>query len=193
MSGLARAPAVAGRHLHPPPGRDPGHLRAHGVGTHRDGARALRSRPRARRARSASGDRQEPARSDPACRLAGGLGYLSEDRKGEGLALPLSIADNVTLTRSPVLRAPRRRSIPGASGGRPRRGRDGCASGRADPGSRCGRSRAATSRRWRSLACSTRRPTSSCSTSPRAASTSRSKAQIYDAIDGAGGGRDGRC
>ncbi len=35
----------------------------------------------------------------PAERLAQGLGYLSEDRKGEGLALPLSVADNVTLTR----------------------------------------------------------------------------------------------
>jgi ribose transport system ATP-binding protein len=35
----------------------------------------------------------------PARRLADGVGYLSEDRKGEGLALPLSIADNVTLTR----------------------------------------------------------------------------------------------
>jgi ribose transport system ATP-binding protein len=45
------------------------------------------------------GERQEPARSDPATRLARGLGYLSEDRKGEGLALPLSVADNVTLTR----------------------------------------------------------------------------------------------
>jgi ribose transport system ATP-binding protein len=35
----------------------------------------------------------------PAERLRRGLGYLSEDRKGEGLALPLSVADNVTLTR----------------------------------------------------------------------------------------------
>ncbi len=35
----------------------------------------------------------------PDARLRRGLGYLSEDRKGEGLALPLSIADNVTLTR----------------------------------------------------------------------------------------------
>ena len=37
------------------------------------------------------------------CTAAGqlmqGLGYLSEDRKGEGLALTLSIADNVTMTR----------------------------------------------------------------------------------------------
>ena len=33
-----------------------------------------------------------------ATRLRQGFGYLSEDRKGEGLALPLSIADNLTLT-----------------------------------------------------------------------------------------------
>src|SRR5207245_10832137 len=35
----------------------------------------------------------------PAIRLLQKLGYLSEDRKGEGLALTLSIADNVTMTR----------------------------------------------------------------------------------------------
>lgn len=35
----------------------------------------------------------------PAKRLSQRLGYLSEDRKGEGLALNLSIADNSTLTR----------------------------------------------------------------------------------------------
>ena len=35
----------------------------------------------------------------PAARLAAGLGYLSEDRKGEGLALGLSLADNITCTR----------------------------------------------------------------------------------------------
>jgi ribose transport system ATP-binding protein len=35
----------------------------------------------------------------PAARLADGFGYVSEDRKGEGLALPLSIADNLTATR----------------------------------------------------------------------------------------------
>jgi ribose transport system ATP-binding protein len=34
-----------------------------------------------------------------AARLGQGFGYLSEDRKGEGLALPLSIADNLTATR----------------------------------------------------------------------------------------------
>ena len=35
----------------------------------------------------------------PVKRLFQRLGYMSEDRKGEGLALPVSIADNVTLTR----------------------------------------------------------------------------------------------
>ncbi len=35
----------------------------------------------------------------PAGQLLQGIGYLSEDRKGEGLAVTLSIADNVTMTR----------------------------------------------------------------------------------------------
>jgi len=35
----------------------------------------------------------------PRARLAAGVGYLSEDRKGEGLALGLSLADNITCTR----------------------------------------------------------------------------------------------
>jgi ribose transport system ATP-binding protein len=34
----------------------------------------------------------------PGTRVRQGFGFLSEDRKGEGLALPLSIADNLTLT-----------------------------------------------------------------------------------------------
>jgi ribose transport system ATP-binding protein len=37
--------------------------------------------------------------ASPARRLAQGVGLLSEDRKGEGLCLPLSIADNLTLSR----------------------------------------------------------------------------------------------
>ncbi|HJT26049.1 MAG TPA: sugar ABC transporter ATP-binding protein [Pyrinomonadaceae bacterium] len=40
-----------------------------------------------------------PGSSTPAMRLIEGLGYLSEDRKGEGLTLNQSIADNVTVTR----------------------------------------------------------------------------------------------
>ncbi len=35
----------------------------------------------------------------PWARLAAGVGYLSEDRKGEGLSLPMSLADNLTCTR----------------------------------------------------------------------------------------------
>jgi ribose transport system ATP-binding protein len=38
-------------------------------------------------------------RGKPAARLREGFGFVSEDRKGEGLALPLSIADNLTATR----------------------------------------------------------------------------------------------
>jgi ribose transport system ATP-binding protein len=37
--------------------------------------------------------------TSPAQRLRQGFGYLSEDRKREGLALPLSVADNLTATR----------------------------------------------------------------------------------------------
>lgn len=40
-----------------------------------------------------------PGRSTPAMRLIEGFGYLSEDRKGDGLTLNQSIADNVTVTR----------------------------------------------------------------------------------------------
>jgi ribose transport system ATP-binding protein len=39
------------------------------------------------------------ARSTPAISLIEGLGYLSEDRKGEGLTLNQSLADNMTATR----------------------------------------------------------------------------------------------
>ena len=38
-------------------------------------------------------------RSTPAMRLLEGVGYLSEDRKGDGLTLNQSLADNVTVTR----------------------------------------------------------------------------------------------
>jgi ribose transport system ATP-binding protein len=38
-------------------------------------------------------------RSTPAMRLIEGLGYLSEDRKGDGLTLNQSLSDNVTVTR----------------------------------------------------------------------------------------------
>ena len=38
-------------------------------------------------------------RSTPAMRLIEGFGYLSEDRKGDGLTLNQSVADNVTVTR----------------------------------------------------------------------------------------------
>ena len=44
--------------------------------------------------------------SSPARRWAQGVGLLSEDRKGEGLALGLSVADNLTLSKLPWLVRP---------------------------------------------------------------------------------------
>lgn len=38
-------------------------------------------------------------KSTPAMHLLQGIGYLSEDRKGDGLALNLSLADNATMTK----------------------------------------------------------------------------------------------
>lgn len=40
-----------------------------------------------------------PSAAKPWTRIKQGAGYLSEDRKGEGLALTLSLADNITFTR----------------------------------------------------------------------------------------------
>ena len=42
--------------------------------------------------------RQVTAGETPSRRIAQRVGYLSEDRKGEGLAMPMSVADNMTLT-----------------------------------------------------------------------------------------------
>ena len=42
--------------------------------------------------------RQRAVAARPAARIRAGLGLLSEDRKGEGLAQQLSIADNLTLS-----------------------------------------------------------------------------------------------
>jgi ribose transport system ATP-binding protein len=49
----------------------------------------------------------EPAPATPARRLAQGVGLLSEDRKREGLAEDLSLADNLTLSKLPLWVDPR--------------------------------------------------------------------------------------
>ena len=46
-----------------------------------------------------AGNSAAARRGSAAERVAQGVGYLSEDRKGEGLALPMSIADNLCATR----------------------------------------------------------------------------------------------
>jgi ribose transport system ATP-binding protein len=61
--------------------------------------RALFGLARPTAGRVGIGARTSALDARPARRLADGLGYLSEDRTGEGLALPLSVADNVTVTR----------------------------------------------------------------------------------------------
>ena len=48
--------------------------------------------------------------ASPSRRWAQGVGMVSEDRKGEGLALNLSIADNLTLSRIPALTSPKGQS-----------------------------------------------------------------------------------
>jgi len=49
--------------------------------------------------------------ASPARRLAQGMGLLSEDRKREGLALSLSVADNLTLSKLPPLVSPRGQAL----------------------------------------------------------------------------------
>jgi ribose transport system ATP-binding protein len=46
------------------------------------------------------------ARASPAGRWSQGVGMVSEDRKGEGLALGMSIGDNLTLSSVPALTSP---------------------------------------------------------------------------------------
>jgi ribose transport system ATP-binding protein len=53
-----------------------------------------------------------PGPASPARRIAQGVGMLSEDRKGEGLALGMSIADNLTLSKlGLVVRSTWQRSV----------------------------------------------------------------------------------
>ncbi|AHG93145.1 ABC transporter related protein (plasmid) [Gemmatirosa kalamazoonensis] len=61
--------------------------------------RALFGLAPAQSGRVTLGGRALALRGAPDRRIDDGFGYLSEDRKGEGLALPLSIADNVCATR----------------------------------------------------------------------------------------------
>ena len=72
--------------------------------------------------RSGAGDGVEqsarPCRSRRAARIAQGVGLLSEDRKGEGLALDQSIADNLTYSRlRPYSRVRLARTLAAAAGG----------------------------------------------------------------------------
>ena len=165
------------RTLHAAARRDPRHRRPDGIGTHRDGARAVRPRAGGVAAPCAS---QAPTRRSDAIAVARAsrqrVGYLSEDRKGEGLALPMSVADNLTLHRLRVVRAARLAATCRSSAAQTRRWIGDLGIKAHEPGpARRGRCRAATSRRSRWAGCCTRTPTSCCSTSRRAASTSAAR------------------
>ena len=143
----------------------------------------LRAHLRARSGEAAARSRSRRSRAlrRPAQRLAQGVGLLSEDRKGEGLAHSLSIADNLTLSKLSRARPAGLVSPQRQRQRRTLRGSKLSASARAIPSSRCAICPAATSRRSRSRGCSTTTSTCCSSTSRRAASTSASKAQIYAA------------
>jgi ribose transport system ATP-binding protein len=49
------------------------------------------------------GHLEQAQRAGPAHRISQGVGYISEDRQGEGLALAMPIADNITMTRMSAL------------------------------------------------------------------------------------------
>ena len=114
-------------------------------------------------------DGQELTIGSPRDAIDAGIGYLTEDRKGEGLAMQLGIEANITLANVP--------GRPGwidrkAEHEWPRSARTSSTSARPRCARPCRRSPAATSRRSSSR--NGWRPTRACcsSTSPRAASTS---------------------
>jgi len=98
-------------------------------------------------------DRRAPGPASPVRRWEQGVGLLSEDRKQEGLALSLSVADNVTLSR---LRAwDRQADFDPPTSAATRQWVERLDIRCRGPEQVVGHSPEATSRRWRWRACST--------------------------------------
>ena len=116
----------------------------------------------------------------PGTRIAQGVGFLSEDRKTEGLALDRSIEDNVTLFVAQAACPPRLAAAQRATcGGGTWLERLACEC--HGPGAERRRDfPAATSRRWRWRGCFTSRRTFCFSTSRRAGSTSGPRPRSTD-------------
>ena len=130
----------------------------------------------------------------PAEAVRRGVAMLTEDRKGDGLVLDLSVLDNVGLASFAALLAARGHRRPAARPAWSAPSSTSCRSGRATPPGRCGSSPAATSRRWCSPSgCWSRAPSSSSSTSRPAASTSRTRVEIYRMIRDLADRRARRC
>jgi ribose transport system ATP-binding protein len=97
LDGLARPPALRHASLQLRRGEVLGIFGLMGAGR-TELVRALFGLDRPTVGRVVIGGRPARLADSPAARLAERVGYLSEDRTGEGLALALSVADNVTLT-----------------------------------------------------------------------------------------------
>ena len=115
------------------------------------------------------------ADAGPADGFARVSGYLSEDRKGEGLALPLLDRRQSLRHAACSARARAWLDLARADGAHARTGSRAARARALGVAGRCARSRAAISRRSRSGGCCIRTPTCCCSTSRRAASTSAAR------------------
>ena len=107
-------------------------------------------------------------------RLSQGVGFLSEDRKGEGLAVNMSVADNVTLSRLENL-GPARLILPSRQDAAASKWIERLHIRTPSPRQAAWQLSGETSRRWRSPGSSTTTPTSCCSTSRRGGSTWRAR------------------
>ena len=168
--GLRRGQKLRGVSRRGAARRDRRPRRAARLRPQRDRARHLRRRPRGRAAMEMRGRAYAP--HGPTDAIGARVGFVSEDRKAEGIIPELSVRENLTLAALPTLT--RLGVVDDREAARDRRRvhARASASRRRAPTSASASSRAATSRRCCSRAGCARAPSCSSSTSRRAASTS---------------------
>ena len=155
-----------------------------GSGTAEVARGRLRRPPARRRAGFELDGNARRASRTPPTRSRAGVGFLPADRQREGAFMVRPVAENLCAPSWPRLaRAAALHQPPGSRRVAYRRWHDALAiRSRNDPGSRSGRSRAATSRRCCSAAGSSGGRACSCSSSRRAVSTSARAPEIYRSI-----------